>query len=650
MQLDEEGTAEEAPQTAAAEDGVVRALSLANALLNRPGGLTREQIFDKVELYRARRDERDRLAGSQHQRADAALEKLFGHDKEHLRSCGIELLEPTAEDDYRYRISRTHYGLPDLALTSQERSALYRAQLQFARNTIAGLQHAVWAIDPERADAAGSSAAPRVVQASIGSDAEVAHLLDISRIGLRAAVTFRYTGRGRRQAEIRRVVPLGTGARGHWYLLAHDLERDAQRIFRLDRVSGTISTLPAASLSEHESETVKQIAQGDRYGDLNVAAEVDRSVEGFTEHDAVEGALRVHQDAAPRTLPKLTPGTSGRRRDDAATKTERVINMIALLLARGGVRPSELLEKYSLSPDQLLRDLLSISLVTTDQYPDTLDVTPFPPLNDDEFIAEYLAADELIELRAAGGALDKPVSLTKPGAMSLLIALKSLIELCPPGDEHIAAAADSLQRKVMAIVPEPIAHAAESMSLAPQAAHRTVLRAAQQASTSGHAVELAYTDISGRSTTRVVEPVQVVHDGPHTYVRAWCRRAQGERFFRLDRIADVKPLPNDPQGERSAALSLSDSNGPQVPVTADSVSVVLRFSPSAAGQAFLYNPVKQHTEKVTGARTIVTSFVTKEAVIGTCLRAGGDVEVIRPVELRQEVAERALERLDHQRK
>ncbi|RJN31333.1 WYL domain-containing protein [Nesterenkonia natronophila] len=650
MQLDEEGTAEGAPQTAAAEDGVVRALSLANALLNRPGGLTREQIFDKIELYRARRDERDRLVGSQRQRADDALEKLFGHDKEHLRSCGIKLLEPTAEDDYRYRISRTQYGLPDLSLTSQERSALYRAQLQFARNTIAGLQHAVWAIDPEYDDAAGSPAAPRVVQSSIGSDTEVAHLLDISRIGLRAAITFRYTGRGRRQAETRRVVPLGMGVRGHWYLLAHDLDRDAQRTFRLDRVSGTISTLPAASLSEPESVTLKQITRGGRYAALDVAAEVDRNVAGFTEHDAVEGALRVHQDEAPGTLPKLTRGTSRRRRDDASTKTERVINMIALLLTRGGIRPSELLEKYSLTPDQLLRDLLSISLVTTDQYPDTLDVTPFPPLNDEQFITEYLTADQPIELRASGGAMDRPVSLTKPGAMSLLIALKSLIELCPPGDEHIAAAAESLQRKVMAIVPEPIAHAAESMSLAPQAAHRAVLRAAQQASSAGHAVELAYTDISGRSSTRVVEPVQVVHDGPHTYMRAWCRRAQGERFFRLDRIADLKPLPHDPQGERSAALSLSDSSGPQVPVTADSVSVVLRFSPSAAGQAFLYHPVKQHTEKVTGARTILTSFVTKEAVIGTCLRAGGDVEVIRPVELREEVAERALELLGQQQK
>ncbi|TLP73190.1 helix-turn-helix transcriptional regulator [Nesterenkonia sphaerica] len=648
MQWHEENLAEDAPQTATAEDGVVRALSLANALLNRPGGLTREQIFDKIELYRERRDERDRLTGAQRQRADAALEKLFTHDKDHLRHCGIDLIEPTADEDYRYRISRSQYGLPDLDLTAAERSALYQAQLQFAQHTIAGLPHAVWAVDPHASEPAPPGA-PQVTQASIGSAEEVDHLLEIARIGLRTPITFRYTARGRAQAETRRAVPLGTGARGHWYLLAHDLDRKAQRLYRLDRVSGTISTLPPSSLGEDEAATVEQIARAERYEDLDVAAELDRGVEGFTGHQVLEGALRAHQGEAPRTLPKLTRVTPGRRKDDAAAKTERVINMIALLLARGAVQPSELMEKYSLSPAQLLRDLLSISLVTTDQYPDTLDVQPFPPLNDEEFVTRYLAADEPIVLRSTGGgALDKPVSLTKPGALGLLIALQSLIELGLPEDEHIAAAAESLRTKVLAIVPATLAQTAASMSLGPGAGDRAALKEAQQAIIASHPVDLCYTDISDRRTTRVVDPVQVVHQGPHVYLRAWCRRAQGERFFRLDRITDLRPLPHEQQSEQGAQLRETGSSTPSAPADA-AIPVVLRFSPSAAGQSVLFSPVRQQTDKTSGARIISTSFVTEEAVIGTCLRAGGDIEVIRPGGLRQAVAARALELVERSR-
>ncbi|NDK30397.1 helix-turn-helix transcriptional regulator [Nesterenkonia haasae] len=643
MQLDEDDTAEDSRQTAAAEDGVVRALSLANALLNRPGGLTREQIFDKVELYRARRNERDRLVGDERKRADAALEKLFGHDKERLRSCGIDLSEPTSDDDYRYRIHRSQYGLPDLRLSAAERLALYRAKLLFAQNSISGLQHAVWAIDPDN-DYLGSPGPLRALQASIGSEAEISQLLELSKIGLHVAVSFRYTGRGRHRAETRRVVPLGTGLRGHWYVLAHDLERDAQRIFRLDRVSGTIEALPPGALSEREAEAVLQVAQHQRYHPVDVAAELDRSGEGFADGDLAAGTLRAHQGGGPKTLPKLTPRTAGQRREDAATKTERVVNMVALLLARDGVQPSELLAKYDITGEQLLRDLLSISLVTTDEFPDTLDLQPFPPLNDEEFTTEYLVADEPIVLRSGGSVIDKPVSLTKPGALSLMIALKVLIEISPQEDQHIAEAAEQLQEKIKTIVPLAIAQAADSMSLGRRADHRPVLRSVQRAISDHHALSIAYTDISGRHSERVIEPVQIIYDGPHIYARAWCRSAEGERFFRLDRIMQITDLPHEPQREESATLLLT-INGPQIPVSEDSVPVVLRFSPSASSQAALFHPVKQHTEKGTGARTISTSFLTREAVVRTCLEAGGDIEVLRPVDLRVEIAQRARELL-----
>lgn len=640
MQQYEGDVADQPQQTAAAEDGVVRALSMANALLNHPGGLTREQIFDKVELYRSRRDERDRLTGDDRQRADAALEKLFGHDKAHLRSCGIELNEPSSDDDYRYRIDKNQYGLPDLKLTADEHMALHRAQLLFAHHHIAGLQHALWAINPDYQDV-DSPLAPRVLQASIGSEAEISHLIEVAAVGMRTPVTFSYTGRGHWAAETRRVVPLATGAYGHWYLIAHDLDRDQQRLFRLDRVSGSITALRPQALTEAEAQAVREIASGQAYTDLDVPATLSSLGTRLPAQQPAAGTLRAHQGPAPRTLPRLTEPPTGLRRDDAATKTERVVNMIALLLTSDGIRPSQLLVKYSISAQQLLRDLLSISLVNTEGFPDTLDIRPFPPLNDEQFLAEYLSADEPIVLHAGSGVLDRPVSLTKPGALSLMIALKALIEVCPPTDEHIARAAESLQQKTLSIVPESIAQAAQSMSLSRAPAHGPLLQTSSSAIAAGHALSLKYTDASGQQSSRVIEPVQIVYAGALTYLRAWCRQAAGERFFRLDRILRLDPLLQEPHGEAAGAIDLSSDPRPQVPLTADSLPVVLRFAPCTANQAELYHPVTQHTDSRTGARTISTHFATRESAVRVCLEAGGDIEVLRPAELREEVRQRA---------
>lgn len=644
MQQHEGNSTDLPPQTAAAEDSVVRALSMANALLNHPGGLTREQIFDKVELYRARRDERDRLSGDQRKRADAALEKLFGHDKERLRSCGIVLSEPSSEDDYRYRIDKDQYGLPDLRLTAAERMALHRAQLLFAQQQLAGLQHALWAVAPDSEDA-GSALAPRQLQSSIGSEAEITRLIETATVGMRTPVTFGYTARGRRAAETRRVVPLATGAHGHWYLIGHDLERDQQRLFRLDRVAGPIRELPRHALAGAETEAVARIASQQVYADLDVSAVLRALDQQLPQRQLAEGTLRAHQGPAPVTLPKLIDPPAGRRRDDSAAKTERVVNMIALMLASDGIRPSQLMVKYSITAEQLLRDLLSISLVSTEGFPDTLDVQPFPPLNDEQFVSEYLSADLPIRLHAGSGVLDRPVSLTKPGALSLLIALKALIDLCSPADDHVLHAAGSLQHKILGIVPGTIAQAAQSMVLTQAPAEGPSLRTVNTAIDEAYALSIEYTDASGRHSRRVVEPVQIVYDAPHTYVRAWCRQAADERYFRLSRIQRLDPLPDEPQGARAAAIDLSSTPRPQVPVTAESIPVVLRFAPCAAGQVPMYQPVKQHTDKQTGARTISTHFATGESVIRTCLAAGGDIEVLRPAELRDQVRQRAEQQL-----
>lgn len=626
--------------TASAEDSVVRALSMANVLLNHPGGLTREQIFEKVELYRPRRDERDRLTGEQRQRADAALEKLFGHDKAHLRSCGIELNEPSAEDDYRYRVEKDQCGLPDLDLTVAEQVALKQAQLLVSDSSAVGLQHALWAISPDQNHSL-STQAPRRLQASIGSETEISRLIEAAAAGMHIPVSFNYTSRGRSTAEPRRVIPLATGVRGHWYLIGHDLDRDQQRLFRLDRVTGSITALPSKKLSQADSEVLAQITAGHRYADTDAAALLGALDIQVPESQLAEAALRIHAGPAPRTLPKLVDLPAGLRKDDAAAKTERVVNMIALLISSDGVPPSELMEMYSISAPRLLRDLLSISLVSTEGFPDTLDIQPFPPLTDHEFQTEYLVDDPPIRVYSGAGVFDRAVSLTKSGALSLLIAVEALIGAGSAEDESLPTAAESAKQKILSIVPETIARTAQTMSVGLSAASDRLLQTAQAAITGTYAVSIEYADASGQLSSRLIDPVQVQHAGAHSYLRAWCRQAEGDRYFRLDRILQLEARPQTPQTEQAASIDLSVRATPAVPVTDDSLQVVLRFAPHASQQAWLYQPIKQHTDQQTGARIISTHFSTQEAAIRTVLGSGGDIEVLRPTDLREQLRRRA---------
>lgn len=626
--------------TASAEDSVVRALSMANALLTHPGGLTREQIFEKVELYRGRRDERDRLTGDRRKRADAALEKLFGHDKAHLRSCGIDVNEPSAEDEYRYRIDKNQYGLPDLELTATEQLALQHAQLLVDGSSAAGLLHALWAISPDHGQLL-SAPTPRRLQASIGSEAEIARLVETATLGMHTPVSFTYTSRGGSTPELRRVIPLATGAKGHWYLIGHDLDRGAQRLYRLERVTGSITSLPAKKLSEADSQLLEEIQAGTRYADVDASAILDALDVQVPERQLTAAALQVHAEPAPRVLPKLIALPGGLRKDDAAAKTERVINMIALLLASDGVPPSELMEKYSIPAPQLLRDLLSISLVNTGAFPETLDLRPFPPLTDHEFETEYLTDDLPIRLYSDGGVLDRAVSLTKPGALSLLVAVKALIGARSAQDEMLGRAAESLEQKILSIVPETIAQTAQTMTVGLSAAADRLLQTAESAITGTYAVNIEYADASGQRSSRVIDPVQIQHLGAHTYLRAWCRQAAGERFFRRDRILRLEAQPDIQQSQQAAGIDISRPALPEVPFTEDSLQVVLRFAPHAAQQAFLYHPEKQHTDKQTGARTVSTHFSTEESAIRTVLASGGDIEVLRPTRLRDEVRSRA---------
>jgi DNA polymerase-3 subunit epsilon len=67
----------------------------------------------------------------------------------------------------------------------------------------------------------------------------------------------------------------------------------------------------------------------------------------------------------------------------------------------------------------------------------------------------------------------------------------------------------------------------------------------EEALPTGKPLELRYQPEKAPTTVRVVQPLEVYYERGHGYMRAFCHLRREERHFRLDRIAELKILPED---------------------------------------------------------------------------------------------------------
>lgn len=211
------------PSPAAAK--TERLLNLVIALLHTRQPLSRARLREAVPDYQGSSDE--------------AFERMFERDKDELRELGIPLrtepIDPFFEDEPGYRIDQREYALPQIDFAPDELAVLGLAARAWSQASLAG--PAAQAL--RKLEAAG------VVrdESSVAGIEPLLHTREPAFEPVRDAVlsrtplTFGYRG-GTGDLAQRHVQPWGlTSWHGRWYLTAHDLDRDAPRVFRLDRVT-----------------------------------------------------------------------------------------------------------------------------------------------------------------------------------------------------------------------------------------------------------------------------------------------------------------------------------------------------------------------------------------------------------------------------
>jgi proteasome accessory factor B len=209
---------------------IERLMNLVIALLSTRGYLTAERIRANVAGY-----------GDQ---TDEAFSRMFERDKSELRDLGIPLEtgRVSAFDTTEgYRIKPDAYALPDIDLTPDEAAAVAVATtLWESPERITATQSALLKLRAAGVDvepAGGVAITTAAGSPGLRGSEEALGVL-FAAIDARQAVRFKHRPTVIEPYTERTLEPWGVlTARGRWYLVGHDRDRDATRVFRVSRMT-----------------------------------------------------------------------------------------------------------------------------------------------------------------------------------------------------------------------------------------------------------------------------------------------------------------------------------------------------------------------------------------------------------------------------
>jgi proteasome accessory factor BC len=585
----------------------------------------------------------------------AARRQAFERDKRLLRDEGIPVrtLRLPGQEQYGYSIDREAFYLPDLALEPDEQVALHLA--------VAGVH---------LADPSGRDALLKLGATGLGEVRPIAALVTpralvdlFEAVRTRSVASFPY----RRQA--RRVAPAGLWFRfGHWYLVAWDLERAAVRTFRVDRIEDAVTLGEAGGGVVPEGIDVKASlpdepwrAEGDDYvvtrirvdamEGPRVAEEVgtDR-VESRQPDGSIIVSLRVAgfpalrswilglldhaeiltppefrteltawltgiADAVPETAPNarlLPPDDSAPEGDgrgipgrETSLRLRRLLAVVGWLAQVGEAPIGEVARRFNMDEDELIREL---------ELAACCGVPPYTP-------------DALMEIEVSETSVRAflPPEFARPRRLTpaegFAVAASARLIMAVPGSDD-----GPLGRALVKL--EAALGTREAIGVDVDAP--TSLAAVRLATDAGQLLEIDYHSASrDESTTRVVEPVQVITMDGHWYLDAFCRRAGDMRRFRVDRIGAVRPVEGESAATSPVARAAADTFVPGP----GAVEVELHLGPGAQWVAEQV-PRRAEARAADGTVTDVVLDVAGMAWFERLLlQLGAESYVVRPAEL-----------------
>jgi proteasome accessory factor C len=224
----------------------------------------------------------------------------------------------------------------------------------------------------------------------------------------------------------------------------------------------------------------------------------------------------------------------------------------------------------------------------------------------------------------------RPLRLAADEASALLVALRMLAEAGGDGD--------TVARLIAKIEDAAGAAGAASSQVAIQIDHpnaRGMTATLNAALAAGKRVHLRhYAPKRDEATERDVDPMRLLVVEGRTYLEGWCRRAEGVRLFRLDRVMSVDVL--DVPAEIPETAESVDVDAGLFKASPSDVLVELELAPAARWVAEDYL-CESMTELTDGRLRIALRTPDTTWVRRLALRLGEDARVVSPAALADEV-------------
>jgi proteasome accessory factor C len=311
--------------------------------------------------------------------------------------------------------------------------------------------------------------------------------------------------------------------------------------------------------------------------------------------------------------------TTKRGRIDAASRLRRLLAVVPWVLEHQGAPLSDVAARFGVTVAELEADF------------DLLQYCGLPPYSPDRLI-DCQVTDGRVTLRFAEY-FNRPISLTPAEGFTLLAAGQTLLAV--PGADPDAALAAALAKLADAL--DAAGGVAVEFGAAPFVpAVRTAVEAGEQ-------LEIDYYG-AGRDarTTRRVDPYAVFARRGEWYLDAYCHLAEGDRLFRVDRIAalrttgEIVKRPDDRPGAAGTVYQPSP----------DDQRVELLLPPEARWVTETY-PTESVDTEADGRLRVVMAVSSPAWLERLLLRLGPTATVVGPDDLpgfRAAAARRVLSR------
>jgi proteasome accessory factor B len=206
-----------------------RLMNLTICLLIARNFISKERIRQAVEGY--------------HELGDDAFDRMFDRDKEELRVLGVPIevgaVVKGFEDEVGYRIRRDRFELPEISLEADEAAIVGLAarvwqHARLASATTQGLRKLrAGGVDVDESTLA-------ILEPQLAAD-ESAFDAVFDAVTQRRPIEFVHRSGSQRGPKTRHLEPWGiVSFHGHWYVVGHDRDRDAERMFRVSRIVGDV--------------------------------------------------------------------------------------------------------------------------------------------------------------------------------------------------------------------------------------------------------------------------------------------------------------------------------------------------------------------------------------------------------------------------